>query len=117
MNDINDSTRQLRETGLRQQLESEKRLVKRALGSSKDIRALDKLDTLHLMNAVSMVGSWGPKSESVATASLISGDLYNAARRGYDWRDNSEEPRSPEVAVYLDCIARFEELAKGVGGQ
>lgn len=96
--------------GIKQQIEAEKNIISSVFGSYKPVGEMDSLDVEHIMNAVSVVDEFGDRRQ-VATASLISPVLYHQVRKqGYTWRKLQSDSVRPQVAIYLDCIARKEEL-------
>ena len=94
------------------QREKESVLITGIFGESRDIKTLEGIDLAHLKNAVSITPKFVDRSYA-ATASLVTPQLYNAARTNlYDWRFYQKGSIRPEVAIYLDCIAREEEMRR-----
>lgn len=76
--------------------------------SKNSVRQLDSIDVRYLMDCVALHKTF---NSTVPTAAVARPEWYSAARRDlYDWRKLLKDDIAPETAIYLDCIAREQEL-------
>lgn len=109
-----DFPKKIRDLERKQQRETEKSLILKTFGSDRKITDLDMIDVNHLMANVSIVSEWGANGQRINIASCVSTQVYNAVRsRGYDWRgEYGNRSVIPQMAIYLDCLARLDEIQK-----